>query len=64
MPKLPSKAFETLKAAAKDKAAGINTERLSHNDVKMAAKDAEKRFAALITASIGDVKHYLETLET
>ena len=45
-------------------AAGINTERLSHNDVKMAAKDAEKRFAALITASIGDVKHYLETLET
>lgn len=44
-------------------AAGINTERLSHNDVKMAAKDAEKRFAALITASIGDVKQYLETLD-
>ena len=44
-------------------AAGINTERLSHNDVKMAAKDAEKQFAALITASIGDVKQYLETLD-
>ena len=44
-------------------AAGINTERLSHNDVKMAAKDAENRFAALITASIGDVKQYLETLD-
>ena len=26
MPKLPSKAFETLKVAAKDRAAGINTE--------------------------------------
>ena len=34
MPKLPSKAFETLKAAAKDKAAGINTESLKEKAVK------------------------------
>ena len=34
MPKLPSKAFETLKAAAKDKAAGINTEILKEKAVK------------------------------
>jgi len=34
MPKLPSKAFETLKAAAKDKAAEINTESLKEKAVK------------------------------
>ena len=34
MPKLPSKAFETLKAAAKDKAAGINTESLKEKAFK------------------------------
>lgn len=34
MPKLPSKAFETLKVAAKDKAAGINTESLKEKAFK------------------------------
>ena len=34
MPKLPSKAFESLKAAAKDKAAGINTESLKEKAAK------------------------------
>ena len=41
-------------------AAGINTEPLSHEEVKKAGKDSSEYFSALVTDSLCAIKHQLD----
>lgn len=43
-------------------AAGINTEPLSHEDVKKTGKDSAQNFSMLVTDSLSAIKQYLDTL--